>query len=78
MTFENNELSMNGQVISDRFYASAVKVYSPLPATVAEFTKTLKTLILTQNSNQSNLHRKLWLFYVCMMFVMRKPKIYLN
>ena len=28
MAFENNELSMNGQVISNRCYASAVKLYS--------------------------------------------------
>ena len=38
----------------------------------------LKTLILTQKSNQSDFRRKLWLFYVCMMFVMRKTQINLN
>ena len=29
MAFEKNELSMNGQVISNRCYASAVKLSSP-------------------------------------------------
>ena len=44
----------------------------------AEFTKMLKILILTQKSNRSNFHRKLWLFYVRMMFVMRQTQIDLN
>ena len=30
MAFENNELNMNGQVISNKFYALAVKLSSPL------------------------------------------------
>ena len=34
--------------------------------------KNVQTLILTQKSNQSDFRRKLWLFYVCMIFVMRK------
>ena len=76
MAFENNELSMNRQVSSKRFYASAVKLSKQ--CIVAEFTKMLKTLNLTQKSNQSDFRRKLWLFYVCMMFVMRKTEITLN
>ena len=38
----------------------------------------LKTLILTQKSNQSDFRRKLWLFYVCMTSVMRKTQINVN
>ena len=63
----NNGMSMNRQVISNRFYVAQ--------SVVAEFTKMLKTLSLTQISNQSYLRRKLWLFYVCLMFVMRKTQI---
>ena len=49
--FEKNEVRMNGQVISNRCYASAVKLSSPF---VAELNKIVKTLILTQKSNHSN------------------------
>ena len=46
IAFENNELSMNGQVMSNRLYASVVKLSSLL---WRNSQKMLKTLILTRN-----------------------------
>ena len=43
MTFENNDFSMNGQVISNRFCISSEIIRSD----VSEFPKMLKLLILT-------------------------------
>ena len=75
MAFENNKFSMNRQAISNRFLCFSSEI---VQFVVAEFTKMLKTLIFTQNSNKSDLRRKPWFFYVCMMFVMRKTHINLN
>ena len=75
MAFENNELSMNRKVISNRFYASAVKLSSPCGWNSQ---KMLKTPILTQKSNQSDFRRKICLFYVCIVFVVRKTQLDLN
>ena len=51
MAFENNELSMNGHVISNQIYASAVILSSPLRRnSKKKKKKKKKKLILTQKS----------------------------
>ena len=60
MAFENSELSMDVQSIPNSISSEFVQ------SVEAELKKktNMKTLILTQKSNQSNFRRKLWLFYV--------------
>ena len=71
MAFENNELSMNGQVISTSCYAPAVKFSCPFWRNSKK--TLLKSLILTKKNqiNRISVERFGW-FVSVMAFVMRE------
>ena len=71
LAFENNQLSMIRQVNSNRFMHQQWNC----PVRCGGIHKNVKNSDFDpKKPNQWNFRRKLWLFYVCMMFVMREKK----